>query len=66
MRKHAPGADVHATLARAGSTLLTIRNTNSANAEVARYPASGWGIDGMRVRAEQLHGTLTSRRDDEG
>lgn len=34
------------TRLRAGSTLLTIRNTNSANAEVARYPASGWESKG--------------------
>ncbi|NUL27974.1 ATP-binding protein, partial [Streptomyces lunaelactis] len=68
VRKHAPGARVSVRLEYAGRTVgLVVRDSGgrAAPGELAKS-GSGYGLLGMRERAELLGGTLESGPDEEG
>ncbi|MFF4699301.1 sensor histidine kinase [Streptomyces chattanoogensis] len=68
VRKHAPGARVSVQLEYAdGAVGLEVRDSGgrAAPAELA-HSGSGYGLLGMRERAELLGGTLESGPDEEG
>jgi signal transduction histidine kinase len=60
VRKHAPGADVHVTLSAGPDDVrLLIANDGSGTAPAALAESGGgYGLRGMRERAELLGGTL--------
>lgn len=59
--RHAPGADIIVDVAREGDT-LTVRVANTAPAVAPDQSGSGYGIEGMRERAEALGGSLRAGR----
>lgn len=66
VRKHAPGAKVSVRLAYGeGEVTLDIRDSGGSPGELAASGA-GYGLLGMRERAELLGGSLTAGPDEEG
>jgi signal transduction histidine kinase len=68
VRKHAPGSAVTVRLrARPDALVVEVRNGPSApGAEPLLLPGGGHGLIGLRERAQQLGGTLESRRTVDG
>ncbi|MFC1421470.1 sensor histidine kinase [Streptacidiphilus cavernicola] len=68
IRKHAPGSTVAVRLRSGGGRLhVEVRNGPAApGAEPLLLPSGGHGLIGLRERAQQLGGTLETRRTEDG
>ena len=60
IRRHAPGATATVSVRRDGDDLLLSISDDGAGGGAAQTAGTGYGIRGMRERAERLGGTLTA------